>query len=198
MFNTIDSKPYPVRETAVTDVVIRLLAVALLALCTACGNAENTATSAGGEAAQAPSSAAPSKPGGDERASFVLCDAFQPVHYEEFAAIVGFEVDESGSLLRSECIVKGSRIAFARVKLQPTLVQSAEALATQSYDGEASPAPELGDGAWYVADGLQPHVIFPMGKMILDVDAENEDTPSRETMIKLALRVREILQEANH
>jgi len=40
-------------------------------------------------------------------------------------------------------------------------------------------------------------VVFPLGGLIVDVDAEHVETPGRETMIRLALRVRELLVEAN-
>lgn len=132
-----------------------------------------------------------------DRASFVLCDALEP-HREELAAIAGFEQDpdRSLSMSRSECVVRGLGGDFLRVKLQPAMVPSAEAVATMSYDGEASPAPELGAEAWYV-DDYQPHVIFPVGGLILDVASENATAPDRATMIELATRVRELLRNAN-
>jgi hypothetical protein len=49
----------------------------------------------------------------------------------------------------------------------------------------------------FIEGQIQPHVVFSMGSLIIDVDAENIDKPSRETMIELATRVREILTAAN-
>ena len=71
------------------------------------------------------------------------------------------------------------------------------AMRAQSVDAPASPAPELGPDAMFVAGKLQPHVVFAMGPVVIDVDAENIETPSRETMITLATRVRDILAAAN-
>jgi hypothetical protein len=131
------------------------------------------------------------------RQSFVLCPALED-HREELASIVGFEQDpERGlSVMSSECIVHGKDFAFARVTLLPAMVPSI-AMHVESFDTEASPAPELGEDAMFVDGALQPHVVFSIGGLFLDVDAENVETPSRETMIELALRIRDILTEAN-
>jgi len=99
-------------------------------------------------------------------------------------------------VMSSECIVHGKDFAFARVTLLPAMVPSI-AMHVESFDTEASPAPELGEDAMFVDGALQPHVVFSIGGLFLDVDAENVETPSRETMIELALRVRDILTEAN-
>jgi len=169
------------------------------AACLACGSGPNGETSTESRAADAPAAATTSATQeGFDRQSFVLCEAFEP-HREELASIVGFEqdADRSLSVLRSECVVRGEDGAFARVSLLPAIVRSV-AMQVGSYDGEATPAPELGDDAMFVEGTTgQPHVIFAMGPLFIDVDAENIETPSRETMIELAVRVREILTEAN-
>jgi hypothetical protein len=61
------------------------------------------------------------------------------------------------------------------------------------FDAEASPATELGHDAVFIDGQVQPHVVFSMGSLIIDVDAENIEMPSRETIVELATRVREIL-----
>ena len=131
------------------------------------------------------------------RESFVLCPALED-HRDELASIVGFEQDPDRdlSVLGSECSIHGDFGAFARVSLAPAIQQSV-AMHVRGFDAEAQPAPELGPDAVFVDVNLQPHVVFSMGPLIIDVDASNVETPSRETMIELALRVREILTEAN-
>jgi hypothetical protein len=78
----------------------------------------------------------------------------------------------------------------------PALVPSV-AMHVGSYEGEVSPVPELGDDARFIAVAGQPHVLFSLGRLIVDVDASHEPTPSREAMVALAKRVREILVAAN-
>jgi len=141
-------------------------------------------------------SASTSSTGRFKRESFVLCPALEG-HREELAAIVGFKPDSKRPLavIRSECIVNSMRVGFARV----TLVSAGMTLGmhVKGFDAAASPAPELGPEAMFVDGKLQPHVVFAMGPLVIDVDAENLQTPSRETMIRLATRVRDILAEAN-
>lgn len=170
--------------------------VVCVALSSCGGGTGEEAPAAGGMDPAAPDAAA--APSGEyTRDSFVLCDAIEP-HREELASIVGFEPDPERALsvMSSECVVRGAGGSFARVSLLPALVPSV-ALHVQSFDAEASAAPELGPDAMFVDDALQPHVAFAMGPLFIDVDAEHVETPSRETMIALALRVREILTEAN-
>ncbi len=193
------SRPLPAKifVKPATCPVLPILAGVFFSLLSACGGEPQSASTTNAEAAS-PSAGAPDmRTAGYDRSTFILCDAIEPGHYRELADIVGFEADEWGAQFRTECIVKGARVAFARVKLQPAMAPSAEAVAKQSYDGDATPAPELGDDAWFVDDGLQPHVIFAMGPLVLDVSAESEQTPDRGTMIELALRIRDILREAN-
>jgi hypothetical protein len=130
------------------------------------------------------------------RDSFVLCPALED-HREELASIVGFEQDPERGLSGpgSECIVHGE-YSFARVTLLPAFTRSI-AMHAQGFDAEASAAPELGADALFIDGALQPHVVFSMGELFIDVDAENIEKPSRQTMIELATRVREILREAN-
>lgn len=146
----------------------------------------------------AASEAAAAESGGFDRESFSLCPALEP-HRDELASIVGFvEKDPARELavFDSECIVHGDHGAFARVSLAPAFTRSIQ-MHIGGFDAESSAAPELGPDAMFVDGRLQPHVVFSMGKLIIDVDAENIETPSRETMIELATRVREILTEAN-
>lgn len=173
-----------------------ITALTLLFLVAACGGAQEEAAIDSGADAGA-IGRTPQPPGKFDRARFVLCDALEP-HSAELAAIVGFErdPDRAFSVSRSECVVRGRGGDFARVTLQPAIAPSAEAVATMSYDGDASPAPEIGKDAWYVAD-FQPHVIFPMGGLILDVDASTATPPTRATMIELTLKVRDLLRAAN-
>lgn len=170
------------------------LAVALAS----CGGGD-----APGEQAQTPGSAAQSSDasataaGEYSRESFVLCPAFEP-YREELASIVGFEQDPERdlSVLSGECIVHGADAGFARVTLAPAVMPSVS-MYVEGFDAPVGPAPELGPEARFVDAPLQPHVVFTMGRLILDVDAENIETPSRDTMIELATRVREILVQAN-
>lgn len=171
-------------------ILVTLGAIAAMAACGGGSSgdraAESAAPAAGG------SDAAVATAGQFSRASFVLCDALEP-HRQELSSIVGFEQDASRALpvTRSECVVRGKGGAFARVELLPAIVSSVAAH-TSSFEGEASPAPALGPDAMFVDGGIQPHVIFAIGHLFIDVNAENVVTPSREAMIKLALRVREI------
>jgi hypothetical protein len=134
---------------------------------------------------------------GFDRESFVLCPALE-AHRDELAAIVGFEQDAERpiALSDSECSIDGESGAFARVTLAPAFEPSVE-FHVRGFDAPNSPAPALGPNAVFVDVNLQPHVVFAMGSLIIDVDAAGVETPSRDTMIELAKRVREILRNAN-
>lgn len=136
-------------------------------------------------------------PGEFDRASFVFCPALEG-HREELASIIGFEQDAERpiSAFSGECVLYGDHGAFVRVSRAPT-VEPSIAFHVSGFEAELSPVPELGPDAVFVDDGRQPHVVFSIGPLIIDVDARNVETPSRETMMQLASRVREILIEAN-
>lgn len=164
-----------------------------------CGGGDAGAD-AGTDAPPASESEAPASetPSGDfDRESFVLCPALEP-HREELASILGFEQDAERDLagLGSECILRGTDHGFVSVALPPAVIRSVS-MHVDGFDAETSPAPELGPEAVFVDATLQPHVVFMLGPLIIDVGAESRETPSRETMIELATRVREILAEAN-
>jgi hypothetical protein len=169
-----------------------------LALVLACRGPEGTdGRTAEPDRSGATSEQASSRAGAYDRASFVLCPALED-HRAELAAIVGFEHDPAGSIagVGSECIIRGTRFGVVRVSLAPAVIRSI-AMQVSSYEADAVPAPELGEQAMLVDVSLQPHVVFPLGGLIVDVDAENVETPDHATMIALALRVRELLAAAN-
>lgn len=164
-----------------------------------CGGGEAGEESAPAAERQTAASEAPTtESGGFTRDSFILCPALED-HQEELAGIVGFERDAERGLqvLGNECIVRGEDAGFARVTLVPAFTRRSIQMYIGGFDAETSPAAELGPDALFVHSNLQPHVVFPMGELIIDVEAENLEAPSRETMIELARRVREILTEAN-
>lgn len=139
-----------------------------------------------------------------DRDSFVLCPVIEE-HKDELAAIVGFEVDPERGVetFSRECNIRGSEPGdFARVQLVPNFTPSI-AVHVEGYEGSPTAAPELGDEAVFVESGVQPHVVFLLGDLIIDVDAEVIDyetgmtAPSREVMTAYALRVRELLAAAN-
>lgn len=132
-----------------------------------------------------------------QRASFVLCPALES-HRAELASIVGFEHNPDRALrgIGAECIIRGRDFGWLKISLPPAVIRSIP-MYVRGYDTEVSPVPELGDGAAFVDASLQPHVVFQMGGLIIDVGAESVETPGRESMIELALRVREILRKAN-
>lgn len=175
---------------------VTLMAVALLS----CGDGGDAmvgqpATEEGGKAAAPETSS--TAPAGPARDSFILCPALEQ-HRDELASIIGFEQDAERAIdgFGSECNIRGDHGAFIRVALAPSYARSIS-MHVGGYDSEPSPAPELGHDAVFIANGIQPHVVFPMSSLIIDVDSESIQTPSRETMIELALRVREILTAAN-
>lgn len=144
------------------------------------------------------SAAASDAASGDfDRESFVLCPALEE-HREELVSIVSFEQDAEWNIQRfgSECIVRGRDTGFVRVAVAPAITGSV-AMHVRAFDAETSPAPEVAPDAVFVDVSLQPHVVFSMGALIIDVDAEAIEAPNRQTMIALATRVREILAEAN-
>lgn len=132
-----------------------------------------------------------------DRASFVFCPALED-HRAELASIVGFEQDGDRpiSAFSGECALYGDHGAFVRVSRAPS-VEPSIAFHVSGLEADVSSAPQLGPDAVFVDDRRQPHVVFSIGPLIIDVDAKNVETPSRETMIQLASRVREILVEAN-
>ena len=176
----------------------RPLACALvIALLCACAGGE-----AGGEAmedrgAATADAGAATGSGEYDRASFVLCPALEG-HRAELAALAGFEHDPERSLagVGAECFVRGMDFGFVRVAISPAIMRTVE-MAAGGFDTPPSPAPELGEDALFVDAGSQPHVFFTMGGLIIDVGAESPSTLDRETMMRLAARVRELLEAAN-
>lgn len=136
-----------------------------------------------------------------DRQSFVLCPALED-HRDELASIVGFEQNPERALAMSarskNCVIRGKDGGFIGVEIPPAFVKSVELHATESYDGTASQAPAVSDDAVFVETISQPHLIFSMGPILIDVNAEYyADKPDRDTMVELAMRVRDILLEAN-
>lgn len=137
--------------------------------------------------------------GGGEysRESFVLCEAIEG-HREELAGIVGFEPDLEREIqgVGAQCSVRGTDFGFVSLEVPPAIMSSI-AMYARGFDGETNPVPALGEDAVFVDAGLQPHIVFELGGLIIDVGAEAGGTPSRETMIDLATRIRDLLVEAN-
>lgn len=137
----------------------------------------------------------------NSRQFFILCPALEN-HRDELASLVGFKQDPKKALSMSassrECVVRGADGSFIGVSMPPAFIKSVEQHATQSYDGTASPAPEVGNDAMFVDRISQPHLIFTVGPTMIDVYAEHDATPpKRATMVTLATRVRDILVDAN-
>ncbi|HKK07618.1 MAG TPA: hypothetical protein VKA44_01900 [Gemmatimonadota bacterium] len=127
----------------------------------------------------------------------MLCPALEE-HRAELASMVGLEADPDRpvAVSRSECIVRGTDGGFVRVSLAPAATPSI-ALHVEGYDSPVSPAPGLGSDAVFVDVSGQPHVVFRLGSLILDVDAESSPAPDRESMLSLGAAVKGILADAN-
>lgn len=183
----------------------RSLAMLLLlggSVVASCGGEQVQETDAA-EAVAAPEAAMPEQPpaqggtAGYNRESFVLCPVIEE-HKNELASIVGFTADSDRSVetFRFECNIHGESGSLVKVQLAPAFTSSI-AMHASGYEDPSSAAPELGNDALYVDAPMQPHVIFHMGDLIIDVGAEALDAPNRATMIELAERVRDLLTEAN-
>ena len=169
-----------------------------LGLC-ACGadkqDPAETSRSAG--AAAENESSSPSGSDRYERASFVLCPALE-AHRAELAAIVGFEERDPARPIEGvgrQCFIRGE-YSHVSIELAPAFYRSI-LMQGGGNDADTSPAPEFGDYAVFVDAISQPHVVFPLGDLFIDVGAEASEKPTRETMIELATRVRELLVAAN-
>ncbi|MEN8039938.1 MAG: hypothetical protein ABFR95_00360 [Actinomycetota bacterium] len=131
--------------------------------------------------------------------SFVLCPVIEE-HKGELAAILGFEIDPERAVetFTRECNIQAlNGYDFARVELGFKAMPSVEFKA-RGYEDPASPEPALGNEAVYIDASDQPHLIFLVGGLIVDVGARVEEMASpRDTLIAYALRVRELLTEAN-
>lgn len=178
---------------------VRIFCISITAIFLgACGGSpeepDTPATAAPPVPADAPSAGRSS---GYDRKTFVLCPAFEN-YRDELAAIVGFTQNPERGLSAggSKCAIRGKGGDFIGVAMLPAMVNSIEQY-VEAFDAPASPVPELGDDAMYGGSVSQPHVVFRMDPLIIAVNAENVETPSRETMITLATRVREILTGAN-
>jgi hypothetical protein len=170
----------------------------LFGLC-ACGadKQEPAAMSRSAGAAAESESSSPSGSDRYERASFVLCAALE-AHRAELAAIVGFEERDPARPIQGvgrQCFIRGE-YSHVSIELAPAVYRSI-LMQGGGYDADTSPASELGDHAIFVDAQSQPHVVFPLGDLFIDVGAEATDKPTRETMIELAMRVRELLVAAN-
>jgi len=137
--------------------------------------------------------------GGSSDGDLVVCPVIVE-HDVELGTILGFEVDpeSSGAPTASECFIRGANIVdFAEVELVGSFMPSIE-FQVEGYEGVALPAPELGDDAVFIDSDFQPRVVFLLGDRIIDVGAEVEGTTlSYDVMIAYALRVKELLVEAN-
>jgi hypothetical protein len=173
--------------------------MALVAMALACGGepreeaATGPATAGVGDGTSMPAES--DSPIGLTREVFSRCTGIEE-HRAELASIVGFQHDPERSVagVGASCFVRGRGGDFLRVALAPAMAPSVEMVA-KGYDAETSPLPEVAPSAVFVDDGFQPHVVFSLDGLIIDIDAENVETPSRETMVRLANRVREILAE---
>lgn len=178
--------------------IMTCVAAASVGLAACGGGSGEAGTSATDVAPAGGADAAATTSEGFTRATFVLCEAIEP-HREELASIVGFtqDADRDLGIMRSECVIHGDEGGtFARVSLLPALMSSV-AQAVQRYEGEAVAVTEVTPDAMFVDVPGQPHVIFSMGPLLIDVDAENVEVPSRTTMVDLARRVHAILTDAN-
>lgn len=175
-----------------------LMMAALLGLC-ACGADPQDPAETSGSAGLAAGDESPRASGNDQfdRASFVLCPALE-AHRAELAAMVGFDERDPARPIKgigNECFIRG-RYSHVSVELAPA-INSSVAMQVRGYDAETSVVPELGNDAMFVDARSQPHVVFSLGNLIVDVGAEGTDKPTRETMTGLATRVRELLVAAN-
>lgn len=179
------------------------LLIASVFLCSCSDSSESQNASAVAETGTATSSPGTTaqQAGQFDRKTFILCPALED-HRDELAGIVGFEQNPERSLAMSarssKCAIRGKGGDFLAVDMVPAMIKSIEQHATQSFEGSASPVPELGDDAMYVQHTSQPRVIFRMDSILIDVHVENyEKTPDRTTMVSLATRVKEILTNFN-
>ena len=174
----------------------RTLYFCLTALLAACGGG-----SGGGDvpADETRSAATTSRDAADQysRASFVLCEPIEE-HRQELAGIVGIEPDLERAVQGSgaRCVVHGTDRGFMSIEIAPAVTPSI-AVHAEGYEGTKTPVPSLGASAVFVDASLQPHVIFELGNLILDVGAESSEAPGRDAMVQLATRVRAILVAAN-
>ena len=175
-----------------------LILVGLFGLC-ACGadKQDPAATSRSAGAAAESESSRASGSERYERASFVLCPALE-AHRAELAAIVGFEERDPARPIEGvgrQCFIRGE-YSHVSIELAPAVYRSI-LMQGGAYDADTSPAPELGNHALFIDALRQPHVVFPLGDLFINVGAEASEKPTRETMIQLATRVRELLVAAN-
>ena len=134
---------------------------------------------------------------GYDAAALVLCPALEP-HGVDLAATAGFEATTEVQAFVDGCSVEGDAGAFVMVEMLPALESSIEAYAA-GYEGMVTAALELGEDAVHVVGPAgEDHVVFELGGLYFVVGgATVEGPPQRARMIELALRVRELLMEAN-
>ncbi|HKJ15818.1 MAG TPA: hypothetical protein VJ984_00530 [Xanthomonadales bacterium] len=172
--------------------------LALVFIISSCGGESGDGAEATVDvAARTDSAAGSTEPIALTRQSIVLCEALKG-HRQELASIVGFqaEMDRSIAGVGSECFVRGKGGDFIRVAIPPAIVRSTSMYA-EHFEGTSNPLPELGEEAYHLDDGSKPHVIFMIGEVIIDVEVDYIETPDQDAVVKLALRVRELLQDAN-
>ncbi len=177
----------------------RALWVSLVALAGwSCGSGESAGENVGANDARSAAESPRDDAAGEySRESFVLCEAIEE-YREELADIIGIEPDLERRVqgIGSQCHVRGTDFGFISVEIAPAITPSIAAHAG-GFDAETTPVPSLGDAAVFVDASFQPHVVFELGDLIIDVGAEAAKMPGRDAMIDLATRVREILVAAN-
>lgn len=93
-------------------------------------------------------------------------------------------------------MIRGTSAEQIQIEVAPAFNRSIEMVA-DGYDGKKSPAEGLGPDALFVDVALQPHVVFAMGPLFLNIGIDNSRGTSRETTLKVAVRIRELLSTAN-
>ena len=56
---------------------------------------------------------------------------------------------------------------------------------------------ELGEHGWYISDAHLRRVVFTMGTLIIQVQAECNSRPDQAAMVSVSAKIRDILAQAN-
>jgi hypothetical protein len=197
MFGTFSLTRLKKERVMKSSVVIFLITGLLLS---SCGNSETSNENL--SAANAPTQSAvgsTATSGTYSRETFVLCPALDP-YRAELGAMVGIPQNEEpiqDAASRLRCVLRGVESgAWLRVEVQPAFIKP-EQLQPDVFDAPATQVPELGKHGWYISDQFLRRVVFAMGPLVLQIEAESNNRPDEAAMVAVSAKIRDILAQAN-
>ena len=132
-----------------------------------------------------------------DRATFDLCGPMI-ANGDAIAAAAGFEsagADQHTELATYHCQVSGLGDDAVRIEMIAAIFPSIDVY-VEGYDIAAEPVPEFGETARLLPFGLTPHLVFPFGGVVIDVEVSSGDGVDPAQLLAASTTVRDTLAAA--